>query len=152
MPADREGMRALERSGTLKYFEQQSHAAAQPPAGMRTESLGRSQTALDYASARLEGGRTFLMDDYDVIGRTSRRPAPTTDSVASLIRYKAAPEPFTQGKGLSTTKFGTGFTRRQQRNIQQDGARKVFEEERWHRWVAAAEPCPSRPPPNLPTR
>jgi hypothetical protein len=145
LPADREGMRVLERSGTLKYFEDQARegapAAKEPRAGIRTECLARSQTALDYASARLEGGRTFLMDDYDAIGRTSRRPAPTADSVASLLGYQAAPEPFSQGGGLATTKFGAGFTRRQQRDIRQDGARRVFEEERSQRWATPATPC-----------
>ena len=128
MPSDRAG----ERSNSLKYFEP-TDIAMPPRAGMRSEALARSQTALDYKAARLEGGRTFLMDDYDAIGRTSRRPAPMPDSVASLIAYQSAPEPFSEGKGLASTKFGAGFTRRQQHDIKQDEARRRFEAERSER-------------------
>ena len=123
--AERESMHSIERRDSLKYFKQEAPVVVW--AGLATESLSRSQTALDYAPARLEGRRSFLMDDYDMIGRTARRPAPSSDSVAALIGYQALPGDFSQGKGLSNTKFGAGFTRRQQCDIKQDESRTSYE-------------------------
>lgn len=131
--SDRERMRAIERGGTLKYFAREE--PGEPRAGAATEALSRSNTALDYKSTKLEPGRTFMMDDYAAIGRAARRPAPSLDSVATLIAYQPTAEVVadsstgsTGSGGLCATKFGTGFTRRQQRDIGQDEERKRWEE------------------------
>ncbi len=94
--------------------------AAMPPAGKGTNPLNASFSAYDYRPARLDNGRSFLMDDYAKTGRVSRRnelePSLSKlrrDHCWDVMHYQKNPAPFEPVQGFNETKFHTGFMRRQ---------------------------------------
>ena len=88
--------------------------SAMPPAGKATNNVNMSFSAFDYAPARLEPGRTFLMDDYLTSGRAARRQEEHQRGVCwDVLQYQKDVEPFRPRQGFSETKFHSGFMRRQ---------------------------------------
>lgn len=89
-------------------------AAARDAAGKPTNKLNASFSAFDYAPAKLDNARSFLMDDYLQSGRIARkREEPTRDRCWDVLHYQKDVVPFEPRQGFSETKFHSGFMRRQ---------------------------------------
>ena len=89
-------------------------AAAHDAAGKPTNKLNASFSAFDYAPAKLDNARSFLMDDYLQSGRIARkREEPTRDRCWDVLHYQKDVVPFEPRQGFSETKFHSGFMRRQ---------------------------------------
>ena len=87
-------------------------------AGKWTHRLNASFSAYDYKVAKLDSGRSFLMDDYLQSGRVARRrdlsdmPHLGHDSCWEVMRKDDAPD-FVAKQGFRETKLHAGFMRRQ---------------------------------------
>lgn len=93
---------------------QAADAAAKDAAGKPTNRLNASFSAFDYAPAKLDNGRSFLMDDYLQSGRVARkREEPSRDRCWDVLHYQKDVAPFEPRQGFSETKFHSGFMRRQ---------------------------------------
>ena len=104
-----------------------------PAAGKATKVLNASFSACEHKPARLEPGRTFLMDDYeDRQCRPHRENLHLTgDACFEAMAYEKNVTQFAPVQ--ESAKFHTGFYRRQQGTILQDAERKQregFKEER----------------------
>ena len=98
-----------------------------PPAGKETRTLNASFSAYDYKPAKLDFGRSFLMDDYVRTGRVARHDPRLDgslrhlkgDSCWDVIHYQqeSQQQQFTPTQGFNETKFHKGFMRRQQCDI-----------------------------------
>lgn len=92
-------------------------------AGRATVECNASHNAFDYKAAKLDFGRSFLMDDYVESGRTVRRmdlPGPVAH-MRNDACWEAIKNPdqttFVAKQGFSETKFHNGFMRRQGMSI-----------------------------------
>ena len=92
-------------------------------AGRATVDCNASHNAFDYKAAKLDFGRSFLMDDYVQSGRTVRRmdlPGPVAHMRDDAC-WEAIKNPdqttFVAKQGFSETKFHNGFMRRQGMSI-----------------------------------
>ena len=95
-------------------MRQAAAADAMMPAGKSTRLQNASFSALDYHPAKLDGGRSFLMDDYTISGRMARARNPIEhESCWDVMQYQKDITPFQPKQGFSETKFHSGFMRRQ---------------------------------------
>ena len=102
------------RAGMSGLFDARQAAAARDAAGKPTNKLNASFSAFDYAPAKLDNARSFLMDDYLQSGRIARkREEPTRDKCWDVLHYQRDVVPFEPRQGFSETKFHSGFMRRQ---------------------------------------
>ena len=121
------------------YDARQAEAA--DAAGKPTNRLNASFSAYDYAPAKLDHKRSFLMDDYLNAGRAARKAEePSRDRCWDLLHYQKDVVPFEPRQGFSETKFHSGFMRRQ-------GSQMPYLEEREAR--RRIEPEPRAPPPRV---
>jgi hypothetical protein len=89
-------------------------AEAAYAAGKATASLNASFSAYDYKPAKIEGGRSFLMDDYLHVNRAARaHEEHKRDNCWDILQYQKDVAPFQPRQGFSETKFHSGFMRRQ---------------------------------------
>ena len=118
-PADRHGL------GTR--LDDHRATSLMPAAGKATKGLNAAFSAVEYKSARLEPGKTFLMDDYE--GRQCRAHREnlhlTGDQCFQAMAYEKNVTQFNPIQ--ESAKFHTGFYRRQQGTILQDAERKQRE-------------------------
>lgn len=120
-------------------------AAVQPPAGKATTTLNSSFSALDYHTAKLESGRSFLMDDYLQSGRVTRRANVgemqhlNHDNARELLQYQTDTTLWQPKQGFSETKFHRGFMRRQ-------GSSMQYLQERVHEGIPYLQEQKGEPP------
>ena len=120
-------------------YEDMRQAEAADAAGKATNRLNASFSAFDYAPAKLDHGRSFLMDDYLQSGRVARRrDEAERDRCWDVLQYQKDVEPFKPRQGFSETKFHNGFMRRQGSQMPY----LVEREEQRNR-----DPAPQAPPP-----
>jgi len=105
---------------TVSIYDHRQAAAA----GKATSALNSSFSAIDYHPAKLDHGRSFLMDDYLQTGRVARRNDPVNelahlkhDSARGLLQYQTDTTLWQPKQGFSETKFHKGFMRRQGASI-----------------------------------
>lgn len=101
---------------TVTLYDQRQAAAA----GKATTQLNSSFSALDYHPAKLDHGRSFLMDDYLQSGRVARRSDLGElshlkhDNARDLLQYQRdSTTVWCPKQGFTETKFHKGFMRRQ---------------------------------------
>lgn len=107
------------------YDLRQAEAAGrvEAAAGKPTQTLNASFSAFDYHPAKLDHGRSFLMDDYLQTGRVARRNdlGPMAhlkhDNARELLQYQTDTTVWQPKQGFTETKFHKGFMRRQGSSI-----------------------------------
>lgn len=120
------------------------------PAGKPSQQLNASFSAYDYNPGKLNGARSFLMDDYHA-GRTTKSYSgasllpsqhvnkPPSESTWAMLHCQKSEPQFQATQGFAETKFHAGFMRRQQESILQDAARKRSEQYQQERAARAME-------------
>ena len=112
------------RHGLSTRLEDFRATSSMPAAGKATRALNASFSACEYKPARLEPGRTFLLDDYE--GRQCRAHREnlhlTGDACFQAMAYEKNITQFAPVQ--ESAKFHAGFYRRQQSTIRQDAERK----------------------------
>ena len=115
------------RHGLSTRLEDFRATSSMPAAGKATRALNASFSACEYKPARLEPGRTFLLDDYE--GRQCRAHREnlhlTGDACFQAMAYEKNITQFAPVQ--ESAKFHAGFYRRQQSTIRQDAERKERE-------------------------
>lgn len=115
------------RHGLSTRLEDHRATSSMPAAGKATRALNAAFSACEYKPARLEPGRTFLLDDYE--GRQCRAHREnlhlTGDACFQAMAYEKNITQFAPVQ--ESAKFHAGFYRRQQSSIRQDAERKERE-------------------------
>ena len=115
------------RHGLSTRLEDHRATSSMPAAGKATRALNAAFSACEYKPARLESGRTFLLDDYE--GRQCRAHREnlhlTGDACFQAMAYEKNITQFAPVQ--ESAKFHAGFYRRQQSTIRQDAERKERE-------------------------
>ena len=115
------------RHGLGTRMDDHRATSSMPAAGKATKGLNAAFSACEYKPARLEPGRTFLLDDYE--GRQCRAHREnlhlTGDACFQAMAYEKNVTQFNPVQ--ESAKFHTGFYRRQQGTIRQDAERKQHE-------------------------
>ena len=101
----------------LNIRQQAAASEMMQAAGRATSQVNTAFSAFDYPPGKLDGARSFLMDDYLQSGRMARaHEVPRnnkSDHCWDVMYYQQNIKPFEPRQGFSETKFHAGFMRRQ---------------------------------------